>query len=57
MTVWFTSDEHMGHANIIRHCRRPFADARDMTERLVERHNALVGPADEVWHVGDFSLS
>jgi calcineurin-like phosphoesterase family protein len=23
--VWFTADTHIGHRNIIRYCKRPFA--------------------------------
>ena len=26
--VWFTSDFHLGHFNIIRYCNRPFADTQ-----------------------------
>jgi calcineurin-like phosphoesterase family protein len=54
MTVFFTSDEHYGHANIIRYCARPFADVSAMDEALIARHNAVVGPDDDVWHLGDF---
>lgn len=54
MTTFFTSDEHYGHANIIRHCNRPFRDVGHMTEALILRHNATVKPADTVWHLGDF---
>lgn len=56
MTTWFTSDEHFGHRNIIEFCGRPFKDLEDMHRSLIERHNAVVKPGDEVIHVGDFSL-
>lgn len=53
---WFTADLHLGHANIIRYCRRPFADVHAMDEALVDNWNAVVGPGDEVWVLGDFAL-
>jgi calcineurin-like phosphoesterase family protein len=28
--VWFTSDFHLGHFNIIRYCNRPFVDTQEM---------------------------
>jgi len=55
--IWFTADTHLGHGNIIEHCGRPFSNAREMDEALVENLNALVGPDDDVYHLGDFSLS
>lgn len=51
--IWFTSDEHYGHRNILDFCHRPFADVNDMTERLIENHNKLVKPGDLVYHLGD----
>lgn len=56
MTRFFTSDEHFGHANIIRYCNRPFASAGDMDEALIESWAKTVGPKDEVWVLGDFAL-
>ncbi|MHC2109124.1 metallophosphoesterase family protein [Methylobacterium sp. CM6246] len=55
MTIFFTADHHFGHANIIRFCRRPFADIVEMDEAMIDRWNAVVGPSDEVWHLGDFA--
>lgn len=55
--IFFTSDEHYGHANIIKYCNRPFKDVDHMTEGLIARHNARVGPDDVVWHLGDFTMS
>jgi calcineurin-like phosphoesterase family protein len=56
MTIWFTSDEHYGHARIIEYCNRPFRDVDQMTEELIKRHNLLVKEEDLVIHVGDFTF-
>ncbi len=53
--IWFTSDTHFGHANIIRFCDRPFKDIQEMNERLIANWNAVVRPGDSVYHMGDFS--
>ena len=44
--IFFTSDLHLGHENIIRFCDRPFANANAMNEALVERWNAVVKDND-----------
>lgn len=54
--VWFTSDYHMGHRNIIGLCERPFADVDTMEREIIARHNALVGPNDDVYDLGDFAF-
>jgi calcineurin-like phosphoesterase family protein len=56
MATWFTSDLHLGHANVIGYCARPFADVDAMNAALIERWNATVAPGDTVYVVGDFSL-
>jgi calcineurin-like phosphoesterase family protein len=53
---WFTSDEHYFHKNIITYSKRPFRDVPEMNEEMIRRHNAVVGPQDEVWHLGDFVM-
>ncbi len=54
--VWFTADTHFGHANIIGYCRRPFASVAEMDAALIANWNAVVGPNDDVWHLGDFVM-
>jgi calcineurin-like phosphoesterase family protein len=55
--LWFTSDCHFGHFNILKLGKgRPFADIDEMGEALIERHNALVKPGDLVYNLGDFAL-
>jgi calcineurin-like phosphoesterase family protein len=56
MAVFFTADTHFGHGGALGLFRRPFASVRAMDEAMMERWNARVGPADEVWHLGDFAV-
>jgi len=54
--IWFISDYHFGHKNILSFSKRPFNDLDDMENKLVEFHNMMVKPEDIVINVGDFSL-
>jgi len=54
--LFFSADEHYGHANIIKYCNRPFKDVAEMNDGLIERHNARVNKGDVVIHCGDFAF-
>lgn len=54
--VWFTSDTHFGHENIIRFCNRPFDNVDEMNEALIKNWNSVVKPDDTVFHLGDFAF-
>jgi calcineurin-like phosphoesterase family protein len=56
MTTWLTSDLHLGHANIIRYCNRPFRDVAHMDGELVRRWTERVAPSDVVWVLGDVAM-
>jgi calcineurin-like phosphoesterase family protein len=56
MTIWFTSDNHFGHKNIIKYANRPFDSVHDMDRIMVERWNEMVKPEDVVYHLGDVGL-
>ena len=52
--IYFTSDLHFGHENVIRFDNRPFENAEEMDEELIRRWNNKVGIGDLVYVLGDF---
>lgn len=51
--VFFISDLHLGHRNIIHLCNRPFTSVEEMDECLIERWNKKVMKNDTVFVLGD----
>lgn len=54
--IWFTSDTHFGHANVLDFCGRPWKTVDEMNDALVATINAYVAPNDTLYHLGDFSF-
>lgn len=54
--IYFTSDLHFGHENIIRFCDRPFKNAEEMDKVLIENWNNTVHKNDTVYVLGDFTM-
>ena len=57
MSLFFASDYHFRHANIIKYCNRPFNSVDEMNEALVANWNSVVTDADTVYFIGDLSMS
>lgn len=55
--IYFTSDLHLGHENIIRYCNRPFKDAIEMNHAIIDNWNDTVSDNDEVYILGDLCMS
>lgn len=55
--IWFTSDNHFGHARIIELAKRPFASLEGMDEAMITRWNNRVSKGDLVYHLGDFAFA
>ena len=51
--IYFTADQHFGHANIIKLCSRPFSDVQEMDEALIENWNRRVTNGDTIYIIGD----
>lgn len=54
--IYFSSDHHFQHANIIQHCNRPYKTQVEMDLDLIEKWNSVVKEKDEVYYLGDFTL-
>lgn len=54
---WFTADTHFGHDSIINYTNRPFKNSNVMTNVLTENINSMVAPDDDLYILGDFSLT
>ncbi len=54
--IWFTSDCHFSHANVIKYDKRPFTSAQEMDETLIANWNAKVKANDIVFYLGDLSF-
>lgn len=52
--LWFISDTHFCHENIIKYCSRPFKGAFEMNEVLISNWNTLVKSDDDIIIAGDF---
>lgn len=55
--IFFSSDHHFYHNNVIRYCGRPYDTVEEMNEDLIKRWNSVVSPEDTVYYLGDFSLA
>lgn len=49
--VFLTADTHFGHRKAVEF--RPYATVEEHDRDLIARWNAVVKPADTVWHLGD----
>lgn len=63
MTIWFISDTHFGHANLVTTFTREdgspvraFSSVQEMDEIMIARWNAVVRPTDHVYHLGDVAM-
>lgn len=57
MANYYIADMHLGHANIIKHSRRPFANVDEMNKVLIDNWNHTVRDDDNVYILGDLFFS
>jgi len=55
--IYFISDTHFGHANILKHDNRPFATIGEHDRTLLNNINETVSPGDALWLLGDVAWS
>lgn len=55
--IYWTSDSHFGHANIIKYCKRPFKDVIENDQELIRRWNEKIPEDGIVFHLGDVGFA
>jgi calcineurin-like phosphoesterase family protein len=62
--IWFISDLHLDHANILTFkdkdgnlIRPGFTDVNHMNEHMIEKWNSVVKPGDKIYVLGDFGFT
>ena len=54
--IFFISDLHLGHHNVLKFDGRPFKDVQEMHVNLIKNWNSVVGDDDIVYNLGDLSF-
>ena len=54
--IWFTSDLHFYHNNVINNSKRPFKNMDEMHEVLIKNWNDRVKKKEIIYVLGDFSF-
>lgn len=54
--IYFTSDFHFGHRNIIKFNDRPFNNIDEMNNKLIDNYNSIINNKDTVYILGDISF-
>lgn len=54
--IFFTSDHHFFHKQVIKYCNRPYDSEPKMRKDLISRHNQIVRKDDTVYFVGDVAM-
>ena len=52
--IYFVSDLHFGHKNILEFCKRPFENVEDMNQKMIDNWNNKVPKNGLVYCLGDF---
>ena len=56
MNIFFTSDQHFGHENLMKNLRPEFSSIEEMNEVLINNYNSVVNRNDTVYMLGDFCM-
>lgn len=54
--LYFISDTHFHHKNVIKYCNRPFTDVEEMNSIIINNWNKTITDNDQVVFLGDFMM-
>jgi calcineurin-like phosphoesterase family protein len=56
MSIFFTSDTHFDHKNIMKYSKRPFSSVDEMNRVMIENWNRKVSNTDSIYFLGDLAF-
>src|SRR5688572_11610448 len=57
MATYFSSDWHLGHANIIKYDGRPFKSVDEMDLAIINNVTGQLQDGDNLYYLGDFCMT
>lgn len=54
--IWFTSDLHLFHDNIVKYYNRQFRNINQMHNTFIKNFNELISENDYLWILGDVAF-
>ena len=51
--IWYSSDFHLGHTNILKYCNRPFSNVDEMNRYIYDLMYNTMSENDTLIHLGD----
>ena len=51
--IFYTADLHLGHERVIEYSGRPFGNAAEMLECIIQNWNYVVSSDDDIYIIGD----
>lgn len=55
--IYFSSDWHLGHSNILKYDNRPFKTIDEMDNAIILNATSILGKGDTLYYIGDFCFT